>query len=700
MKKKGNILNWNLLIILLMMLAFIQPKTLAATQIRLIIDGQDITSSALPIIENGRTLVPIRIIAEQMGAQVNWNGDDRTVQIVKGDNLVLLRIDSHLVENENKEKTYSLCDVPPRIINGRTFVPLRLVANTLGLEIEWDDESKSVYIDSNKASMATPFFDTKILSHYNGQVITGKAELQIKLPSTDLKDPKEIKYLLLDPKTAQGHVVARGNKLDAIYNWTPNLNDNGERVLVAAIYDGKGRFLSGDSILVHLDIIPQASLTGLTEGQIINDTISVGADVSFVASYVKYEITNLDKNKTIVSAESDPNGVYKWMPMSEDNGNYSFKVIAYDDNENAYESKIVNAKVEVIRRLSLLGVSSGRTIDKPVTLSVSRNFQVSGTEYIMKDPNTGTEEILAKVGYQSYKWFPGPEVSGTKELLVRVKDTKGVTYESNSISVSLPGTPKMILDGVGPNQVVTGDIKLKTISNIPLDSVEYILVNPATGEKKAIASNQDPLIEYTYSPTKGDVGQWKIQAIGAYNSGKKIMSEEIPYKVYLDKTYSALPIIEKSQFLGLASELAKNSWEETGMSAALQTAQAILETGWGQSVPVDKYNGKLSNNLFGIKGSSTAGSVISNTWEEYNGNKFRIDAEFRAYNTINESWADHKSLLLNSSRYEPFREVMHDSTLGAWALKTAGYATDSQYPMKLMQIIKLYDLQKLDRIGI
>ncbi|HOA20662.1 MAG TPA: glucosaminidase domain-containing protein, partial [Sedimentibacter sp.] len=150
----------------------------------------------------------------------------------------------------------------------------------------------------------------------------------------------------------------------------------------------------------------------------------------------------------------------------------------------------------------------------------------------------------------------------------------------------------------------------------------------------------------------------------------------------------------------LVSGLAVNTRKTTGMSAALQVAQAILETGWGQSVPVDKYDGKFSYNLFGIKGEGTKGSVTSNTWEEYNGVAFRIDAEFRAYNNEKESWQDHKDLLLLRERYAPFREVMYDSTKGAWALKRCGYATDSQYAIKLIDIIERYDLKELDEVTI
>ncbi|PLX30672.1 MAG: hypothetical protein C0604_09160, partial [Clostridiales bacterium] len=65
-----------------------------------------------------------------------------------------------------------------------------------------------------------------------------------------------------------------------------------------------------------------------------------------------------------------------------------------------------------------------------------------------------------------------------------------------------------------------------------------------------------------------------------------------------------------------------------------------------------------------------------------------------------EGWEDHKKFLLERERYRPFTEVMHDSTLGAWAIKRAGYATDPVYATKLINIIKRYGLRRLDQTGI
>ena len=701
-EKVFNLILFSSLLILFIFSQQFNTCSLAAPPIKLVADGKDITSLASPIIENGRTLVPIRFVTEELGGKVDWKDKEKRVIIQKDNQIVNLKINSYLVSYEDGEKNYSLIDVAPKIVDGRTFVPLRFVGNALGVGVEWDEATRTVNIDSSKASNMEPLFNVSISSLNSGQVIKGKTELQIELTEDNLSNAKEIKYLLLDPNTAEGFVIARGEGITEKYTWIPDLGEKGEKVLVAALYDKDGKFIAGDAISVVLDVVPKVSLTGIKEGETLDNTIYMGADTSFVASYVKYEVTNLDTGKINIIGEEapiDPYGQYKWEPNVRENGNYSFKVIAYDSENKPYESEKIVAKVEVDPKLTLTGVSQGQVVNKPVNLLASRNFDVGETQYILRDPISGKEKILAQKPYGDYRWFPGTDISGDKEVLVRVKDTKGVSHDSKPIKVSLTGEATILLQGVGPNQVLRESTSLMTLSNMNLDSVSYVLINKDTGKVKNIAMDKDPLLEQTYTPTKEDVGYWNIQAIGKAK-GKEIKSELVPIRVYLGETYQSVPIIEKDKYLDLASGLAKDSWEKTGMSAALQTAQSILESGWGQSVPVDKYSGKISYNLFGIKGKGPNGSVTYNTWEVYNGKTYYVDADFRAYNSVQESWTDHKSFLLNSDRYEPFREVMHNSTQGAWALKRTGYATDPEYALKLMRIIKQYDLRKLDKVRI
>lgn len=680
-------------VFLVMVLFNVVPRAYADGPIGIMIDGKRVTSDPEPFIKNDRTFVPIRIIAEELDAEVSWDNEKRTVHISKDDMQVSLVIDSHLIEYTiDNETIYNLSDVAPLIQEDRTFVPIRLVSNALGVGIDWDNDKRAVVINSKEKSSVEPFFDVNISSVKSGQVITGTSNLSITTKS-EIKGAAEIKYLLLNPDTKKGFIIAKGTNLTGSYKWVPSMEDSGSKVLVAAIYDKNGKFLAGDSIPVKVNIIPDIKLKGLTEGQLVTtDSVPLTAELNFAALYVKYEIINPDTGAYYISSEQDPLGSFTMVPEMEDNGNMSLRVIAYDTKGNPYYGPYTKVKVEANRIFSLGGVSQNQTIDGSVTLRTVRNFRVSETEYVVVDSNTGSETVLYKAGYGNYTWFPGPDMAGSKQLYVRVKDASGNTFVSNKINVNVAGNPKLSLQSVAPGQVVTDTINLKVGSNVTLDSVKYILTNTDTGEQKV-------LTEQTFTPAAGYGGSWSLRAEASY-AGKVIRTEDVKFTIYTGKLYSAQAIIEKDKFLDFASKLAVDAQKKSGMSAALQTAQAILETGWGQSVPVDKYNGKFSYNMFGIKGSSTNGSVISNTWEVYNGVSFRVDDSFRAYNNVNEAWDDHKDLLLTRDRYQPFREVMYNSMQGAWALKRCGYATDPVYAIKLVNLINSYDLNKLDETGI
>ena len=689
-----------ILLMVMILLMWANPGA-AAEEVKLVINGERIEALPTPILKNGRTLVPVRLISETLGAVVTWQAETKTVLIIKGDRTVKVRLDNRLVEYQ-EGNDFGLSDVPPRIFDNRTFVPLRLVSNALGVSVSWNGANRTVYVDSNVPATAAPFFTMTLPYIEPGQTITGTTELQAifndgKLPS----DAAEVRFLLLDPQTGRGPVVARGNDLMGVYQWLPAPYYNGLRVLAAVIYDQEGRFLAGSVIPVDLEVTPKVALAGLVQEQVVKDTISFKASLNFAAEYVKYEMKNLDSGKAIVTEEMDPQAAYNWTPQVQDNGSTTIRVIAYDRSGQTFYSTPVNLKVNVERKLQLRGITPGATVTRPVTLWFSRNFLVSSVEYVLRNIETGKKEnLIPAEGQLNYKWFPSPQQTGTWELSANVTDTKGNNFTTDSVTVQVTANPILLLETVGPNQVLTGTVKLKSSANVPLSSIQYQLIVTNTGQKQVIAGGSTSEAEYSWTPEEKDSGSWNIQAVGTISTGEKIASEAVPVEVYLGPLYGAKPVIEKSSFLDFVSQLAIQSQEKTGMSAALQAAQAILETGWGQYVPVDKYTGQLSYNLFGIKGVGPNGSIISNTWEEYNGNTFRIDAAFKAYNNPAESWADHKQLLLTAGRYAPFKEVMHDSTQGAWALRRSGYATDSKYPLKLIDIIKRYDLHLLDETDI
>lgn len=113
-------------------------------------------------------------------------------------------------------------------------------------------------------------------------------------------------------------------------------------------------------------------------------------------------------------------------------------------------------------------------------------------------------------------------------------------------------------------------------------------------------------------------------------------------------------------------------------------AQAALETGWGRR---GIGNGGDSNNLFGIKATGWSGAKVTTGTHEYvNGVKTTETADFRAYGSAEESFADYVRLLKNNSRYQTALQAGTDIKGFARGLQQAGYATDPGYAAKIAAI--------------
>lgn len=111
--------------------------------IRVMVDGAELAFDVDPVIENDRTLVPMRLIFEALGAKVDWDEATRTALAVKGDVKISITIDS--AELMKNSKAVAL-DAPARLIGGRTLVPVRAVSEGMGAKVDWDEASRTVQI--------------------------------------------------------------------------------------------------------------------------------------------------------------------------------------------------------------------------------------------------------------------------------------------------------------------------------------------------------------------------------------------------------------------------------------------------------------------------------------------------------------------------------------------------------------------------
>ena len=124
--------------------SFAAKNTMSFTPLaRVTVNGERLTFDMPPIIEGGRVLVPLRKIFEALNAEVGWDDANKTVTAVSGNKNISLKIgaDSMTVNGEK----ISL-DVPAKIKNGRTLVPLRAVSSALGANVGWDEDSQTAII--------------------------------------------------------------------------------------------------------------------------------------------------------------------------------------------------------------------------------------------------------------------------------------------------------------------------------------------------------------------------------------------------------------------------------------------------------------------------------------------------------------------------------------------------------------------------
>lgn len=152
------------------------------------------------------------------------------------------------------------------------------------------------------------------------------------------------------------------------------------------------------------------------------------------------------------------------------------------------------------------------------------------------------------------------------------------------------------------------------------------------------------------------------------------------------------------QFLKKIADDAQEIGQKEGIYASVMMAQAILESGSGNSLLSSEPN----HNLFGIKGSYKGSSVTFNTLEQdSSGQSYQIRAQFRKYPSYKESLEDYADLIKNGLTdnpdfYKPTWKSETKDYKEATKYLEGRYATDRQYSQKLNEIIEAYDLTKYD----
>ncbi|OPX92639.1 MAG: hypothetical protein A4E53_00367 [Pelotomaculum sp. PtaB.Bin104] len=124
-----------------------QISSVVPEGIRIMVDLVPIKSDVAPYVKDDRTMVPLRVIAENLGARVDWIGSENRIDLVRN----LEKVSLWVGKTEAKKGQQSMfMDVAPEVVNERTFVPLRFVSEAFGAKVTWDEITQTAKVFKNQ----------------------------------------------------------------------------------------------------------------------------------------------------------------------------------------------------------------------------------------------------------------------------------------------------------------------------------------------------------------------------------------------------------------------------------------------------------------------------------------------------------------------------------------------------------------------
>lgn len=312
----------------------------AASTISIEIDGKIVSSDVAPVVENGRTLVPVRVVAETLGAEVTYLQKTNQAKVVTAGYTVIFTFGSKNFTVNGETKTM---DVAAKTINGRTMIPMRAFSEAIGADVTYDQAASKAIVKyftkmsgSIKVSGSTtvlPIMQTaadKLIAMNNGLTITvagGGSGAGIKdtqngvnnvgmssreLTADELKTLNPIKMandgiaIIVNPKNPVKNLTkeqAAKIFLGEIKNWK-DVGGNNAPILVQTRETGSGTLSTLEELLLEKQKVVSTA-TPFTSSALIKQAVAksenaIGFDsVGFVDDTVKMvsldDITPSDK---------------------------------------------------------------------------------------------------------------------------------------------------------------------------------------------------------------------------------------------------------------------------------------------------------------------------------------------------------------------------------------------------------------------
>lgn len=347
--------------------------TMALNYIDVKLNGVSIKyESPFPQLIDSRTVVPIRTTAEALGATIDWNSEVSTMTIVKGDRMVLHRINTNYVTViTGGESTVVTFDTPSITIDGRSMMPVRMLSESLGNIVSWDSATSSVNIIDDGASILG-------INASHSHIESGQEVLLNVTTNSSTSKVKVVEEQSKDVVVAEGSVFTVNDDGTRTFDlvWTP-ISEVDEYKTVKVIPGNSYSYLDDNYRIVSVNIsavrTPQMLYFSTPKLEVARDesfevTVETNSATDFVLLEASDGSLTLDMTEYTLKASDTNIKVFKEIISFDNTGAVTLK--AYPGSTGVgylSEYKFLNMMVSRTTSSSSSG-SSGSTDDYDIEI--------------------------------------------------------------------------------------------------------------------------------------------------------------------------------------------------------------------------------------------------------------------------------------------------------------------------------------------
>jgi plastocyanin len=290
------------------------------SDMKVLLDGQNLSIAQSAVLVNGRMLVPYREIADKLGATVSYDATDKSVTVKKSDNVYVLALGSKIATINGAQVSL---DVPAQWINNSLFIPFRFLSENLGVQVGYDDATRTVSLNTN----SSPAFN--VMGVNEGDILyTNQVKLSVAAFNHELADFRTN----MEAKEGQGHIhiwldtdPTNPKLAYKLINGEPVVFDNvapGDHTLTVQLVENNHKPVAPEvkQVITFKTVkVPTVSVVGPKEGEVIT-----GDKVTVNTSVTDFILSDFRTQNTVAAGEGH---IHIWLDTDIANPKLAYKQV-------------------------------------------------------------------------------------------------------------------------------------------------------------------------------------------------------------------------------------------------------------------------------------------------------------------------------------------------------------------------------------